>query len=140
MTKTGESLLSAESRARLRGVSRALLRLHKSLLDDERVQFERVRGRIESSGEFLQLVLHDEWFAYLRPLSALVVQIDELLDAEAATKEEAGALIAQARAMLKPSETGNEFERRYYAAIQRDPDVVFAQRDVLRILKGGVHA
>ena len=127
MTKTSESLLSAESRARL-------LRLHKALLDDERVQFERVRGRIESSGEFLRLVLHDEWFAYLRPLSALVVQIDELLDAEAATKEEADALIARARAMLKPSETGSEFERRYYAAIQRDPDVIFAQRDVLRLL------
>ena len=127
MTKTSESLLSAESRARL-------LRLHKALLDDERVQFERVRGRIESSGQFLQIVLHDEWFAYLRPLSALVVQVDELLDAEEATKEEADALIAQARAMLKPSETGNEFERRYYAAIQRDPDVIFAQREVVRIL------
>ena len=134
MTKTSESLISAESRERLRRVSRALLRLHKALLDDERTQFERLRGRIESSGEFLQLVLHDEWFAYLRPLSALVVQIDELLDTEEATKEEADALIAQARAMLKPSETGSEFERRYYAAIQRDPDVIFAQREVRRIL------
>ena len=134
MTKTSESLISAESRERLRGVSRALLRLHKALLDDERVQFERVRGRIESSGEFLQLVLHDEWFSYLRPLSALVVQIDELLDAKEATNEEASALIAQARAMLKPSETGNEFERRYYAAIQREPDVIFAQREVIRVL------
>ena len=134
MIETSESLMSAESRERLRGVSRALLRLHKALLDDERAQFERVRGRIESSGEFLQLVLHDEWFSYLRPLSALVVQIDELLDAKEATNEEAGALIAQARAMLKPSETGNEFERRYYAAIQREPDVIFAQREVLQVL------
>ena len=140
MTKTNEGLISAESRERLRGVSRALLRLHKALLDDERAQFERVRGRIESSGEFLQLVLHDEWFSYLRPLSALVVQIDELLDAKEATNEEASALIAQARAMLKPSETGNEFERRYYAAIQRDPDVIFAQREVVRLLKGGIYA
>ncbi|PYS81354.1 MAG: hypothetical protein DMF67_17050 [Acidobacteria bacterium] len=140
MAKTSESLISAESRERLREVSSALLRLHKALLDDERAQFERVRGRIESSGEFLQLVLHDEWFAYLRPLSALVVQIDELLDAEEATKEEADALVAQARAMLKPSETGSEFERRYYAAIQRDPEVIFAQREVLQLLKGGIYA
>ena len=138
MTKTSESLIAAESRERLRGVSRALLRLHKALLDDERVQFERVRGRIASSGEFLQLVLHDEWFAYLRPLSTLVVQIDELLDAEEGAMEEAAALIAQARAMLKPSETGSEFERRYYAAIQREPDVIFAQREVLRLLTASV--
>ena len=70
MAKTSESLISAESRERLREVSGALLRLHKALLDDERAQFERVRGRIESSGQFLQLVLHDEWFAYLRPRGA----------------------------------------------------------------------
>src|SRR5438067_12727718 len=138
MTKTDESLISVESRERLRGVSRALLRLHKALLDDERAQFERVRGRIASSGEFLQLVLHDEWFAYLRPLSTLVVEIDELLDAEEGAMEEADALIVQARAMLKPSETGSEFERRYYAAIQRDPDVIFAQREVMRILTADV--
>jgi hypothetical protein len=138
MTKTSESLISAEARERLREVSRALLRLHKTLLDDERVQFERVRGRIESSGEFLQLVLNDEWFAHLRPLSALIVQIDELLDAEEGSLEEADALIAQARALLRPSETGGEFERRYYAAIQRDPDVIFAQREVLRLLTASV--
>ena len=69
-----------------------------------------------------------------------MVQIDELLDAEEATKEEADALVAQARAMLKPSETGSEFERRYYAAIQRDPEVIFAQREVLQLLKGGIYA
>lgn len=36
--------------------------------------------------------------------------------------------------MLKPSETGSELERRYYAAIQRDPDVVFAHRELMRSL------
>ncbi len=97
-------MISAATRERLRRVRRALLLLHKTLLDFEREGFERVRGRIESSGEFLQLVLHDEWFAWLRPLSALVVQIDELLDAEEATEREADALIAQAREMLKTEE------------------------------------
>lgn len=133
-----EDLISEELRERLRGASRALLRLHKALLDDERTQFERVRGRIESSGEFLQLVLHDEWFAYLRPLSALVVQIDELLDAEEATASAAVTLIAEARAMLKPSGTGSEFERRYSAALQREPDVILAHRDAVRILTDNV--
>src|SRR2546423_15003175 len=101
MTETREGLISPETRERLRGGSRALLRLHKALLDDERAQFERVRGRIQSGGEFLQLVLHDERFAHLRPLSALVGQFDELLHAEEGTQAEADALIAQARAMLK---------------------------------------
>jgi hypothetical protein len=36
--------------------------------------------------------------------------------------------------MLKPSGTGSELERRYYAAIQRDPDVIFAHRELMRSL------
>jgi hypothetical protein len=43
--------------AHLDNLSRALLRLHKALLDDERVSYERVHGRIPSNGAFLQLVL-----------------------------------------------------------------------------------
>lgn len=92
-----EVSLTTEARARLGGVRRALLPLHKALLDYERVQYERVRGRVESSGALLQLVLDDQWFAYLRSISALMVQIDELLAAEDATLEAADALIAQAR-------------------------------------------
>jgi len=59
-------------------LSRALLRLHKALLDDERVSYERVHGRIASNGEFLQLVLGHAWFSWLRPLSQLVAKFDEL--------------------------------------------------------------
>ena len=49
----------------------ALLRLHKALLDDERVSYERVYGRISTNGEFLQLVLGHAWFC----LAASVVSI-----------------------------------------------------------------
>lgn len=117
MAETNEAIISTGARARLGEVRRALLKLHKALLDDERIQYERVRGRVESSGALLQLILHDEWFAYLRPLSALVAQIDELLDADEATEREAEALVAQASMMLKPDESssyglGGEVSRR----------------------------
>jgi hypothetical protein len=49
--------------AHLNRIFQALLRLHKALLDDERVSYERVHGRIPSNGAFLQLVLEDAWFA-----------------------------------------------------------------------------
>ena len=65
--------------AHLNHIFQALLRLHKALLDDERVSYERVHGRIPSNGAFLQLVLGDAWFAWLRPLSQLMVKLDELM-------------------------------------------------------------
>ena len=64
--------------AHLDHLFQALLRLHKALLDDERVSYERVHGRIPSNGAFLQLVLGDAWFAWLRPLSQLMAKLDEL--------------------------------------------------------------
>jgi hypothetical protein len=46
-------------RARQNNLSRALLRLHKAWLDNERVSYERVHGRIPSNGAFLQLAVND---------------------------------------------------------------------------------
>ena len=112
-----------------------LLRLHKALLDSERAAYERAHGQV-NAGKLLQLAISHEQFAWLRPVSELIVRIDEMLDAEDATEEDAGALVSQARALLKPSEAGGEFERRYYAAIQREPEVVLAHRDVMRTLSG----
>ena len=133
-TKTGAPLPDAALK-RMRELRTGLLRLHKALLDSERTAYERIHGQV-NAGELLQLVIHDEQFAWLRPVSELIVRVDEMLDAEGATKEEAGALVSQARAMLKPSEAGGEFGRRYYASIQREPEVVLAHRDVVRILSG----
>ena len=127
--------LSEELQRLLRQLRAGLLRLHKALLDSERAAYERVHGQV-NAGELLQLAINHEQFAWLRPVSELIVSIDEMLDAEEATKEEADALVSQAGSLLKPSETGSEFERRYYAAIQREPEVVLAHGDVMRTLSG----
>ena len=121
---------------RLRGLRTGLLRLHKVLLDAERTDYESAHGRV-SAGELLQLALNHGQFAWLRALSELVVLIDEALDPkEPATAAEAKALLSQARALLKPSEDGGEFARRYRAALQREPSAVLAHREATLLLSG----
>src|ERR687897_3383307 len=89
-----------------------LLRLHKTLLDLERRDYERARGRISNSYEFLQLVLKDPWFDWLHRLSELIVQIDETLDTHEsdapATEADAVALVDRSKALLSPGETVTE--------------------------------
>ncbi|HEX8561056.1 MAG TPA: hypothetical protein VF668_23390 [Pyrinomonadaceae bacterium] len=127
---TGEPSPESLTR-RLASLRAALLRLHKVLLDDERAAYERARGRV-TGGEMLQLVINDERFAWLRPVSELVVGIDEALDAdEPATADTAAALFAQARLLLRPSETGSEFGRKYHDALQREPAAVLAHGQVM---------
>jgi hypothetical protein len=123
------------SRQRLTDLRDGLLRLHKTLLDSERRIYEREVERIQTSGQLLSLVLHDPWFNYLHELSMFVVFIDETLDGEEpVTLAGAERMIRQARALLTPREEGAGFERRYFEALQRDPDVVIAHAATLKLL------
>ena len=134
---TSGDLVPEATRQRLTNLRRALLRLHKALLDAERESYERMHGQV-TGGELLQLTINHEQFAWLHPVSELIVRMDEMLDAdEPATADDAEALPAKARALLKPSETGDGFEQKYFAAMQQVPDVVLAHREVTRLLSPG---
>lgn len=129
---------SDETRDRLKQLRQRMLRLHKTLLDLERRDYERARGRIGNSYEFLQLVLKDPWFDWLHRLSELIVQIDETLDPHSetpATEADASALIERAKTLLAPAETGSEFQKNYFLALQQSPDVVLLHSEVIRLLK-----
>ncbi len=122
------------ARERLKTLRNGLLRLHLTLLESERAAYERDVRRITSPGQFLGLALNDPWFAWLRELSQLIVLIDETLALKApATAADAEAPIARARDLISPSETGEGFARRYWEAMQRDPGMVQAHRDVMGV-------
>lgn len=130
--------ISELTRDALKQLRQGLLRLHKTLLDMERLGYERARGRIGNSYEFLQLVLKDPWFDWLHRLSELIVQIDETLDTrdpeQPATEDDAQALMSRARGLLSPSETGSEFQKNYFLALQQSPDVVLLHAELMRLL------
>jgi len=122
---------------RLATLRNGLLKLHKALLDSERARYEHDVARISSSGQLLNLVLHDPWFAWLHELSELIVLIDETLDGdEPAGPTEAGRLLAQARTLVTPAEFGNGFRKQYFDALQRDPDVVIAHGAAVKLMDG----
>jgi hypothetical protein len=111
-----------------------LLQLHKVLLEDERRTYERVHGRIPSPGAFLQLLLSDSWFAWLRPVTSLVVEIDEALAGKEPTTEElTQQLLRQARALLTETEGGRGLGKGYFDALQRNPDVAVSHGEVMKI-------
>lgn len=129
---------SDTTRESLKILRQGLLRLHKLLLDLERRDYERARGPISNSYEFLQLVLKDPWFDWLHRLSELIVQIDESLDThdpeKPSTEADATALIERAKTLLAPAETGTEFQKNYFLALQQSPDVVLLHSDIMKLL------
>jgi catechol 2,3-dioxygenase len=128
--------MSETSRNRLRDLRVRLLTLHKALLEDAKTAYEMDRGRIGSSANLLQLVINDPWFAWLHPLSELVVRIDEALQPEApATDADGAILLDQVERLLSPAQSAEAFAQRYYDALQRQPAVIVAHAEVRRLLK-----
>ena len=114
---------------------KALLHLHKILLDWEQSAYERVHGRV-SAAELLKVIVEDPQFAWLRPISELIVRIDTTVDTEPPAGEaEVEALVARAREVTAADETGSPHAQRYHTALQEHPDAVFAHRDVTHVLK-----
>jgi hypothetical protein len=134
-TSTQPSPEHEDLRRRLSQLRLALLDLHKALVDSERVSYEKTVGQIQSPNHFLQLLTHDPWFAWLQPFSQLIVLLDEALEEkEPLTMAGLDALAKQTRLLLVASESGEEFSGHYFAALQRDPDVVLAHADVSKLI------
>ncbi len=120
---------------RLMDLRNAVLKLHKALLESERISYEASIGPIQSPNHFLQLLTTDPWFAWLRPISELIVAMDESLEEkEPLTVVTVEAYVKQTRQLLAPSEIGQQFPRHYFEALQRDPDVVLAHAEVRKVL------
>jgi hypothetical protein len=120
------------SMADVASVRRALLELHRLLLEAQRRQTERFGGRMSAS-EVLQAAAEDLRFAWLKELSELIAALDQARsDADADASQ---ALIGRARALLAPPDPETAFGARYLRALQDHPDVTLAHRDVTAALR-----
>ena len=116
----------------------ALLDLHKQLIDSERAVYEADVGPVQSPHHFFQLLTSEPWFAWLRPISQLIVMIDEVLDGpEPLTNNNIDAVIMESVFLLVPAKAEGEFSTRYLAALQRDPAVVLAHAQVAKRIPPG---
>jgi hypothetical protein len=126
-------------RQRVDRARQGLLHVHRALIAAERIRYEREFGRIANSGTLLQLIIHDPWFHWLRPISALIVQMDEWLEEDrksSGSPDQAEILLAQARDRLRPDAEGVDFQRRYHRLLQEEPAVAVAHAEVREMVNG----
>jgi hypothetical protein len=122
------------ARQRLIEVRKALLHLHKTLLDHERTAYEQRYGQV-APGELLRLIINDRHFDWLHPVSELIVRIDELLDADPlAEARDMLSLLDQTRTLLRSDDADSVFRGRYRTVLQENPDAVLAHADTIRAL------
>ena len=121
------------ARQNLVALRQALLRLHKSLLDMERRNYEKLHGPV-TAGELFRLVVDDPQFSWLHNISEFVVRIDEALASQTGvTETDSQVAVSLARKIFAPSESGDGFQKKYFDAIQRDPSVVMEHAMLVRL-------
>ena len=104
-----------------RGLSRSLLALHKELLELVRIEYERMHGR-QTPAQMWNLLVGDPFFAWLRPLSGAVAQLDELLATES-DRAPYRSLASGLREMLERDDPEHPFAGAY-ARWRQAPEVV----------------
>ena len=86
------------------------LGLHKKLIDAARLQYEARHGSVVHPGEMLRLVAFDPEFAWVRPLTRLILDIDERLETPGPlTPADAAQVRADVEEMFGPGQKKVEF-------------------------------
>jgi hypothetical protein len=138
--QNGQDRLTDETRGNLKELSKSMLRLHKTLLDAAKVDFEAKHGRITSVNHYFQLVIDDEHFAWLRKISALIALIDEATSIRRpASDAEALGLFHEAGALLNFEDGDEGFNNKFQTALTTNPDAVVNHNDALGFLNGRGH-
>lgn len=100
-----------------------LLKLHKQLVDVERENYENEYGQI-TSGYFLNLLVDDKNFSWLRKFSTLIVEIDEMLDLDNDyTENMLEKQFAEMRKLLNLENADEEFKAKYQNALQNNAEI-----------------
>jgi hypothetical protein len=118
----------AELRLGLRAVSRALIPLHRALIEAAKAEYAVDHAPVAQPTRLLQLLQEDPFFAWLKPMTALIVDIDEMARADF-DAEDIAAINARVDRLFGPVADAI-FAERYVPVLQRDVDVAIGHAAV----------
>src|SRR4051794_39205794 len=136
METTGTTPETALHTAALAGVSEALRELHKELLALARQEVETAEGQRLTAFEMFRRAVNDAVFAWLRPVSELIVDIDELVEAEPPPNAREAAAVREEieQVVFGPEGSPGDFAQRFHAQLERFPQLVVLEADLRRRL------
>ena len=98
----------------------ALREVHRVLVRAVRIRYEREIGAVGGPGHLLRLLTEDPYFAWLHPMSELIVDLDSLLAQELLP---AGTVAAVRMEVDRLARAGGPFWETYAPFLQSNPKV-----------------
>ncbi len=129
---TPDDPVRAELRAALREAWKQLLPLHRSLIDSAGADYSESVGPVRSPTHLLQLLQEEPFFFWLKPLTALIVDLDSTArtDFERAHVDE----LVKRLERLFGTNADADFASHYIPILQRDVEVAMAHGAIRRII------
>lgn len=114
-------------------LSRNLKRVHKLMLENERIATEGRLNRPIAPLEFFNLLTQDPSFQWMKPISALIAEIDEFVDesvkeGKPITEHDLNQI--RERVEFTLLDAGSSISERYLQYLSQDTDLVIAHADL----------
>ena len=119
---------------KLKNARNLLLKLHKVMLDREREIYEGIHGPLKPT-QFLNVLLEDMDFDWLRRFSMLIVEIDEMFAArDGAPAEMVSANLARVEELIEMREHDEFFKAKYQFSLQSVPEAAALHSEIKLVL------
>lgn len=114
---------------KLEKISQSLKRVHKHLLENEKVAAEIRLGHKLGPLDFFNLITKDESFQWMKPLSALMAEIDEFIDeTENVTEADVSGIRNRVDFILR--DPSSKVASRYLQYLPQDPEFILAHAEL----------
>ena len=123
----------ARKRTALRETSKTLLPLHRALIDAAKTDYVAATMLQVTPTELLRLITDDPFFAWLKPVTSLIVDIDEMARKDFETADVA-AIADRIEKLFGPTADA-EFAAKYVPILQREVDVAGAHGALRQAMK-----
>ncbi|MGN6185997.1 MAG: hypothetical protein ACTHQM_20390 [Thermoanaerobaculia bacterium] len=132
MMHTPDDPARAELRAALRDTWKQLLPLHRALIDAASEEYRATGALVNGPTHLIQLLQDDPFFAWLKPMTSLIVDIDTMSRTDF-ERADVDAIVARLESFFG-SNAGADFTARYIPVLQRDIDVAAGHAAMRRLL------
>lgn len=118
----------------LKEARNALLSMHKILVDRERSIYEGINGPM-NAGQFLNVLLEDRDFSWLRKISSLIVEIDEMFaQRDGVDDAQVEAHLDKMRQLLTLEDDDEDFGHRYQYSLQQSPEAAAKHGELKKLI------
>jgi hypothetical protein len=114
-------------------VAAALREVHRALVKAARAAYEREVGPAGGPGQMLRLLTEDPFFAWLHPMSELIVDLDALLAQELLPAGTVAGVRLEVNRLVQAGDS--PFWQKYAPSLQSEPEVAVAHGRLKQALK-----